>query len=219
MNFSGINNYLNMNKKYDYIFIDLDGPILDGKYRHYNCYKDIILKDGGVPLDLNSYWNMKRNKINRIQVLKNSNYPETYENFLNQWLDCIEKKEYLEYDILKPNIISTLEKFIDYSDNIYLVTMRVQRANLLWQLEYHNLTKFFTSIINVGFKDESPKYKALKHLNIKKGIFIGDTEEDTKTAKMLNIKSIGITNGLREKKFLYANYYFEELFYIDLEKI
>ena len=46
------------------------------------------------------------------------------------------------------------------------------------------------------------KYEALKDKIFNNAIFIGDTEEDTNTAKMLGIKSIGITNGLRDKKFL-----------------
>ena len=50
-------------------------------------------------------------------------------------------------------------------------------------------------------------------------IFIGDTEEDTNTAKMLGIKSIGITNGLRNKKFLEADYYYEEIKDIDFNRL
>jgi phosphoglycolate phosphatase-like HAD superfamily hydrolase len=42
-------------------------------------------------------------------------------------------------------------------------------------------------------------------------IFIGDTEKDTNKAEMLNIKSIGITNGLRKKEFLDVDCYYEEI--------
>ena len=44
---------------YDYIFLDLDGTILEGKYKHYKCYTDTVNILEGIPLDINIYWEMK----------------------------------------------------------------------------------------------------------------------------------------------------------------
>ena len=74
-------------------------------------------------------------------------------------------------------------------------------------------------IIDCPPQRKNTKYEALKHKNFKTAIFIGDTEEDTKTAKMLNIKSIGIISGLRKKEFLDADYYFEEIKDIDFNNL
>ena len=80
-------------EKLDYILIDFDGTLLEGKYKHYNCYKDIINSDGGIPLDIDIYWEMKRNKVTRDVYLEKSYYKGTYEGFLQQWIQNIEDKK------------------------------------------------------------------------------------------------------------------------------
>ena len=79
-----------MANRLDCIFLDLDGTILDGKLKHYNCYRDILIKDGGQPLDIDIYWNMKRSKIKRTITLEKSFYKKSYDDFYNQWIDNIE---------------------------------------------------------------------------------------------------------------------------------
>ncbi|AJQ26088.1 HAD family hydrolase [Pelosinus fermentans] len=207
-------------RKIDYIFLDLDGPILDGKLRHYNCYRDIILKDGGVPIDIDQYWNMKRAKIKRDIILHQSQYQNTYENFLQQWIDNIEKKEYLKFDELKPYISDTLSDWRDFAKSIVLVTMRNNHDNLLWQLHHFGIYNLLDNVISCSnIKQEGGKYNELKGLSFNTAIVIGDTEEDTITAEKLGIKVIAITNGLREKKHLCADYYFEEIYQIDMKQI
>lgn len=205
-------------EKLDYIFLDFDGPILDGKFKHYNCYKDIIVKDGGIPIDINQYWDMKRNKVSRDVLLRQSNYQGSYQSFLEQWVASIEKKHYLEQDVLKPNIHAALSSWLKLTKKIILVTMRNNRDTLLWQLSHLDLRIFFDEIISCphSLTQADVKYHAIKHFDFKTAVMIGDTEEDTNTARKLNINSIAITNGLREKKYLDADYYYEEIFDIPL---
>ena len=195
--------------QYDYIFLDLDGPILEGKSRHYKCYIDIISRLGGIPLDLNIYWDMKRSKITRDIILEKSDFEASYSDFFKSWMKNIENEKYLKLDTLKPQVIETLEVWKKISNNIVLVTMRQNRNYLIQQLKDLNVYSFFDEIIDCPPQRENTKYEALKNKNFENAIFIGDTEEDTKTAKMLHIKSIGITNGLRKKEFLEADYYYE----------
>lgn len=202
-------------KFFDYIFLDLDGPILEGKHRHYACYKEIVETHGGELLDIDTYWNLKRDKIKRDVVLLKSNFQASYDVFFDSWMKNIENEKYLELDILKPNVIETLNEWKNITDKIVLVTMRQNRAFLLQQLKDLDVYSLLDEIIDCPPQRENTKYEALKNKIFSKAIFIGDTEEDTKTAKMLNIKSIGITNGLRSQKFLDADYYFEEIKDID----
>ena len=97
------------NKMFDYIFLDLDGPILEGKFRHYACYKDIIKKYGGNALEIDYYWELKRNKITRDIVLEKSNFQESYEIFFKEWMKNIENEKYLNLDSLKPEVVETLK--------------------------------------------------------------------------------------------------------------
>ena len=202
-------------QKFDYIFLDLDGPILEGKYRHYKCYEDIINKYGGDILDIETYWEMKRNKITRDLLLEKSNFQESYEVFFNEWMNNIENEKYLRLDTLKPKAIETLKAWKNTTEQIILVTMRQNREYLLNQLNFLGVLPLLDEVIDCPPQRKNTKYDALKNKNFEKAIFIGDTEEDTNTAKMLNIKSIGITNGLRKKEFLDADYYYEEIKDID----
>jgi phosphoglycolate phosphatase-like HAD superfamily hydrolase len=204
---------------FDYIFLDLDGPILEGKNRHYECYKEIIETHGGDLLDLDTYWNLKRDKVTRDIILLKSNFQASYDVFLDSWIKNIENEKYLQLDFLKPDVIETIENWKTISNKIILVTMRQNRALLLQQLQNLGVYNLLDEIIDCPPQRENTKYEALKNKFFNKAIFIGDTEEDTKTAKMLNIKSIGITNGLRRKEFLDADYYYEEIKDIDFNAL
>lgn len=206
-------------KLLDFIFLDLDGPILDGKLRHYNCYKDIIEKFGGDALDIDEYWNLKRNKLDRYALLELSNFQGKYDDFFNAWLEKIEEENYLNFDVLKSGIIEYLPKLKEITRNLFLVTMRNNSNNLLKQLEKLEIKDMFTKIIVCGSNNSHPKYNALKELKFKSAIIIGDTEEDTNTAKLFGIKSVGILNGLRSKKNLEADFYYEEIWNIDIDEL
>lgn len=206
-------------KKFDYIFLDLDGPILEGKHRHYRCYEDIIKKYGGTALGIDYYWELKRNKITRNIVLEKSNFQKSYEIFLKEWMENIENEKYLILDALKPEVVETLKSWKNVADKIILVTMRQNRQYLLNQLDRLGILFLLDEVIDCPPERKNTKYEALKNKNFEKAIFIGDTEEDTNTAKKLGIKSIGITNGLRKKEFLEADYYYEDIKDIDFNKL
>ncbi|HWR45842.1 HAD family hydrolase [Sporomusa sp.] len=203
----------------DYIFLDLDGPILDGRHRHYNCFRDIVVRGGGTPMDLVEYWELKRDRVSRKEMLRLSCYHESYERFMEEWMDCIETKEYLQFDTLKPFIHQTLRKWRKHASAILLVTMRNKRENLLWQLKRHNLANEFDEIINCNTNQGNGKIDALKNWQFTRAVVVGDTEEDTKTARLLGVPAIAIINGLRKREHLEAQYFAEEIAEIDLANI
>lgn len=199
----------------DTIFTDLDGPILDGKLRHYECYRNIILESNGIPLSIDEYWKLKRAKVKRDEVLALSYYPDSYNTFFQKWLDRIEQPEYLELDVLKPDAKAVLERW-SKAYTLYLVTLRQSEQNLLSQLNRLQIRSYFNQIICCDYQKHYAKYEAIKHFSCQRAVFIGDTEEDMNTADKCNIPFIAITNGLREKAYLNARYYFEEIKEIDL---
>jgi phosphoglycolate phosphatase-like HAD superfamily hydrolase len=192
------------------VFIDLDGPIIDVKERHYQCYRDIITEGSGTPLEIDQYWVLKRIRTDRRKILELSRYRQTYEIFSSEWLRRIELDEYLKFDKLKLGARKTL---IAWSSccSLYLVTLRQSLSSLSEQLRKLDIFELFAGIICCDFKSEHPKYARIKKIAISGNVFIGDTEEDMLTANMLNIPSIAITNGIRERRFLKANYYYEEI--------
>ena len=200
---------------FDYIFLDLDGPILEGKNRHYRCYKDILTKFGGSALDADLYWDLKRSKVTRDVVLKKSCFQASYGQFYNSWMQNIEDPEYLKLDTLKPRVKETLERWKHLTNKLILITMRQNRKYLIAQLQDFKVHFLFDEIIDCPPQRKNTKYVALKNKKFDRAIMIGDTEEDTKTAKMLNIKSIGITDGLRKKEYLDADYYYKNIKDID----
>jgi beta-phosphoglucomutase-like phosphatase (HAD superfamily) len=135
-------------KIFDYIFIDLDGPILDGKLRHYCCYKDILNTYGGEAIAINAYWRMKRNRVPRDVILKKSCFQADYQTFLHAWMQNIELPKYLSLDTLKPNVAETLSKWQKLTQKITLVTMRQNRKNLCAQLKKLSIYNHFDEIID-----------------------------------------------------------------------
>ena len=93
---------------FDYIFLDLDGPILEGKNRHYECYKEIIETHGGDLLDLDTYWNLKRDKVTRDIILLKSNFQASYDVFLDSWIKNIENEKYLHTKMQRMNHLLSL---------------------------------------------------------------------------------------------------------------
>lgn len=206
-------------KKLDYIFIDLDGTLLEGKYKHYKCYEDIINENGGIPLDIDIYWEMKRNKIKRDVYLEKSYYKGTYNQFLETWIANIEDKQYLAFDKLKPHVVETIMGWKEFADKVVLVTMRNNVENLYWQLDNLKIKELFDDTVVCKCIDNSNKHDFIKDYRFKHAIVIGDTELDIKLAKDLNVKCVAITNGLRAKKYLNADYYASEIFEIDLAEV
>ena len=61
-------------KRFNYVFCDLDGTLLEDKQRHYECYKAIVKKYGGNCIPLDEYWNDKRNKVKRTVLLEKTGF-------------------------------------------------------------------------------------------------------------------------------------------------
>lgn len=195
----------------NYIFCDLDGPILDGKWRHYNCYKDILAVFGGKAIPLREYWEMKRNKLSRNILLEKSAFEGSYEDYFSEWMNRIEQKKYLRFDRLKPQVKETLAKWRDYTEKLWLVTQRHDGGNLKWQLSELGIMGCFDDIVVPPLLEKGAKYKMLKDICFSSAIFIGDTEEDMDAARQLKVNFVAVTTGLRNESFLKADYYAKEI--------
>lgn len=186
--------------KYDYVFLDLDGPVLDGRKRHYQCYKDIMEKYGGRPIGLEKYWGMKRNRVNRRKLLEFSNFTGTYDEYMCEWLTRIEQKRYLKFDFLQYNTETAVKKLREHTKHLYLVTMRKSKENLIWQLEYLQILELFEQVICGALDERQTKYELIKNIDFENALFIGDTEADLQTAKLCGSEFKAVLNGIRNEQ-------------------
>lgn len=200
-----------MNNHYEYILCDLDGPILDGRMRHYQCYLDIVAQFGGNPISIEEYWDMKRRKLSRQVLLERTQFEGSYRDYLDTWISLIELPQYLALDSLKEKAKESLEAIKKHADHLYLITMRMQSAYLYDELQRYHIQNCFDNIIIIPSTSGMKKFEPIKDLKITTGFVIGDTEADTELAEYFHIPLYGILNGLRTREHLVADLYFNEL--------
>lgn len=190
-------------KHYDVICSDLDGTLLDDKQRHYHCYLAILEKYGGVPVSIDQYWNEKRLGKNRKDLLNESHFEGSYEDYMRCWKDWIEEDDFLHYETLKPGVIPALEMLRSKTDRFLLVTMRQKKTQLEKQLRHLELDRFFDQII-AGDPFVKEKSALISFSPSTHCLVIGDTEADEAFADHLNADFLAVTSGLRDPSFFHS---------------
>jgi phosphoglycolate phosphatase len=187
------------------LVLDFDGPILDGRHRHYACYRRLLEEAGAPPLPLDRYWALKRERVDRRRLLAESGATDFYDRFLEGWLARIESPEMLALDRLQPGALEALRAWKGAGLSLALVTARRDEAALLAQLETLALRSLFSEIVPTPFA-ETGEAKALA-LTARVGQarcdgWIGDTEVDVDAARRLGAPSVAVTCGLRTREYL-----------------
>lgn len=191
----------------DTLVLDLDGPLLEGKDRHYHCYSTILIEHGFAPVDIGLYWEMKRNRVDRRKLLSMSGALSLYDRFLATWMERIETREYLALDRLQDGALSLLQAWKKAGIKLLLATMRNHPENLLWQLDQVGIRPCFDAILPVGSAPGSDGKAAkvgaaLADSTARSVIWVGDTEVDIKAAKELRIPICALFCGLRTREYL-----------------
>lgn len=188
------------------IVLDLDGPILDGRLRHHECYRRILETAGVRPLPLDRYWALKRERVDRRRLLAESGAEALYDTFLASWLATIETPELLAFDRVQPGALETLRAWKDAGVPLALVTARRAEAELQDQLAALGLRPLFAAIVATPFA-ETGEAKASAFTARLGGAapcrgWIGDTEIDVDAARRLGVPSVAVTCGLRTAAYL-----------------
>jgi phosphoglycolate phosphatase-like HAD superfamily hydrolase len=166
----------------------------------------LIEATGSKPLIKKTYWMLKRKKTDIIEILKKTNNEDIYREYTKKRIRMLENKEFLNMDKLFPYCLDFLKQ-LKKKNRLVLVTLRRSKKNALDQLKKLKIYGFFDNVI-INFNSIQKKEKIKAYLIRKdKGfncnsIIIGDTEVDIKVAEILNIKSIALLSGIREKKKL-----------------
>lgn len=211
----------------EFLILDLDGPLLDGRLRHYVCYQKILTTHGYTPLDIDSYWQMKRERVDRRQQLAATQAEALYEEFLRSWLDLIEKPEFLAWDRIQPGVPEKLQQWRDQGVCLALATMRHSSAQLKWQLAEVGLDKYFAEVIvcshGAGGRGKAEQVKQrLPQLRPERCLWIGDTEADIEAARFMGCRVWAVTCGLRTAAYLKTlnpDFLSSSLVEVDLERL
>ena len=190
------------------IFLDLDGPLLDGKERHYFCYQSILRGFGFEPIGINEYWEKKRASGNRKDLLKMSNAEAIYDDFLAVWLALIESPEMLALDKVQDGAIDCLRVWKDQGIDLNLVTLRKDEHALEEQLGLLGLRQLLDVVLvcdhafgGIGKADAVRKKYPGKSFR-ENTLWVGDTEADWEAATSLGCDVVLLSNGLRNEEYL-----------------
>jgi len=189
------------------VILDLDGPLLDGRRRHYAVYQAILRRHGYCPLDGAAYWEMKRERHDRRRQLAASGAEALYDDFLRLWLESIEQPEYLALDRVQTGAIARLASWKAAHKRLVLATQRRHGDRLREQLQTLGLDRYLDHVV-VGTHAEGGQGKArgVRALPLDarpdECLWVGDTEVDVEAARALGCPIWAVWCGLRTKAYL-----------------
>jgi phosphoglycolate phosphatase len=189
------------------VFCDLDGPILDGKAKHFNCYRSIMLENGYVPISKDRYWDLKRQRVDRQALLALSGAGAFYDRYFQLWCERIELPETLADDRVQPGAIEQLAKWKQTGVRVVLVTARRNPENTRDQLRVLGITPQLrgTSITapSEGAAGKADGARTVAgSFEASDALWVGDTEMDMEAAQLVGCRAWAITDGLRTSDFL-----------------
>lgn len=189
------------------LILDLDGPLLDGRLRHYTCYCRILERHGYAPLDVETYWQMKRARVNRHQQLAASEAGAIYDQFLREWMETIEEPELLALDRVQPGALETLRDWKRQERRLVLATARNHAPSLQAQLETVGLADLLDEVVVTSHSEGGAGKarqveRAIGDGQAAHSLWIGDTEMDVEAARAFGCPIWALSCGLRTADYL-----------------
>jgi phosphoglycolate phosphatase len=196
-----------MNERFVAI-VDLDGPLLDGRQRHYACYSTILAEHGAQPLELAQYWDLKRTRADRREQLAASGAEDLYDTFLTEWLDRIEGPPMLALDRVQPGAIETLSRWRAADAFVVLATHRRDPEALRSQLDETGLSAHLDEVVpsppTGGAVGKAESVVSRLGRRPDRGVWVGDTEVDVAAARHLGLPAWAVACGVRSEQVLRA---------------
>ncbi|MBU2530981.1 MAG: HAD hydrolase-like protein [Elusimicrobia bacterium] len=211
------------------LFLDFDGTLTDVKEKYYELYKTAKTNFGLNIFNKKIYWHYKTMGCpERNILLKNNQQAPAMDEYLSFRADHIEDRDYLALDrpIVKQDLLAKIGNHYD----LYIVTMRHNSENLLWELTKMNICHYFKQIIcrsnlttrDIEIHDEiDQKTKLLKSCQPfqQKDILIGDTGLDYNVGQRLKLKTFLVYSGIRQKKVLLCGHIPGNILYKNINDI
>jgi phosphoglycolate phosphatase-like HAD superfamily hydrolase len=182
-------------------FIDFDGTLIDVSDKFYKTYSHILLEHGQEILEKSLYWELKRNKTSEETIRSISG--AKVDRFSDKRKAIIETADFQRFDKLHQEVKEILNQ-LSKKGELYLITLRQSKERVLIQLKELGIINLFKEILVSG-NEKEPKWMhkvqmiqecSLKE-SVQNSVIIGDTEIDLIAGKHLNMKTIGVLNGMR----------------------
>jgi phosphoglycolate phosphatase-like HAD superfamily hydrolase len=184
------------------IFLDLDGTILDNKRKYYRIYTNLLSHGGFLSMEMDAYWDLKRNKISEEDIARHTTTPHFANYYASKRVELIETMDYLVLDSVFDEVYGVLEEW-KKTHSIYIVTLRRNRENLNQQLDMFNLYHYYDFVYNMDER-KARKEQIIKHEidDPSNCMIIGDTGTDVIAGQRLGITTVAVTCGIRSRKLL-----------------
>ncbi len=183
------------------LFIDLDGTLIDVSEKYYHLYKK-CLNPGDIALLKYQYWEMKRAKLSDEDIYEATKANIDIKAYYKIKQELLESNELLSLDVLQQYIQPILASLAD-SYNMFLVTLRKNRENTLYQLGKLDIAHFFKKVLSPSadillYQGYEQKIKLInEYIESEEDFIIGDSEADILCGKFLNIRTVGLLSGIR----------------------
>jgi phosphoglycolate phosphatase-like HAD superfamily hydrolase len=187
------------------VILDLDGPILEGRERHYTVYAAILREHGFEPMSPDRYWEMKRSRDDRRKQLAASGAGAIYEVFYTKWMERIEAPEMLLLDRVQPGVRETLTSWRARGLKLVLATMRQSPERLDAQLHALGVRDLLDEVVACAVdRGMHSKVERVRSLGLEPStsVWIGDTELDIGAAREFGCPVCAVTCGLRTEDYL-----------------
>jgi phosphoglycolate phosphatase len=191
------------------IFFDLDGTLLDTRERYYRVYADLLREMGFEPLDCEKYWQYKRSLKFESSILEFSKAESIYKEYASERSRRMEKREYLESDILWPELKPVIN-YLSKKNTCSLITLRMDKETLLWELDHLGIMDAFFLVLqpDTGFGTPiTPESKIrIMRENFPQskidGWIVGDTDVDILTGREFGLSTAAVSYGLQDANLL-----------------
>ena len=178
------------------LFFDLDGTLVDASDRLYRLFIDLVPQ---ATFSKQEYWNLKRNKQDHKLILSKYFPKVNFDKFNDKWLKLIETEKYLAFDKLYTGTINILKE-LSKTNQVYLVTARQSKNNLIAELKRFDIYKYFTEVFVT--EQRYSKKELIQNTLADTCFFIGDTGYDVNVGKDLKIKTIAVSYGFLSRENL-----------------
>jgi phosphoglycolate phosphatase-like HAD superfamily hydrolase len=185
------------------IFLDLDGPVLECRDRHYACYVELCRRYGRTPRPQEAYWRLRRRRISAVDLLLAGGVEADAGELRRSWIDMIEQPRYLSLDALQPGAAEAIAVWKAAGWRLVLVTLRRDAQATRAQLEYLQLAPLFDRVAVCDPRlGSTGKAAAAREDASRTGseccVWIGDTEVDAEAAVALGCSSLYLVScGIR----------------------
>jgi phosphoglycolate phosphatase len=187
------------------IFLDLDGPILECKMRHYACYLDLCRSRELHPLSREEYWELKRQRVKGATLFQRSGARGDAGDLMRSWIALVEQPGYLALDAVHPWVFDVLSSWVAGGARLCLATLRSNVAGLHAELERFELRRFFDRVVisdsALGGEGKAAA-AAASGIDPQSSVWIGDTEVDAVAANAVGSRLYLVTCGIRTEEYL-----------------